>query len=359
MQLPYRGKGCEHPTRSWVLANASYVAKFSAICYLTVRDAMRLVKQPNRPIGLIEDDWGGTPVQAWSTPEALKSCGLSTVDCPTEPQSSPTPIVHGGKCTFYPSALYNHMLSPLVGYGLRAVLWMQGEANSNEGFPLTRSEYACAFGTMIDAWRKAWDAPSLPFLYVQISSWFGNWGFDKLPCTYDYCPVISRIRLAQSDVLHSGRVNVGMAVSYDNGDDQAHGVHSRYKSEPSRRLAYDLARLAFNSTLDARAPEVQGTIGVISRKGRSVKVGVPLINAKGLKLAPTTKCEVQYSKQCCGNATYPAPDGPILGRLCTLADHSGCMAADGKNVLLANVTVDAAAHRLVFSATLSEEGERE
>ena len=58
------------------------------------------------------------------------------------------------------------------------------------------SWYACAFGAMIDAWRAAWASPQLPFVFVQISAWFGNWGFDQLPCTYDYCPVISRIRLA-------------------------------------------------------------------------------------------------------------------------------------------------------------------
>ena len=156
------GKGCSNPIREWAVANASVVAKFSAICYLSVRDAMRLLHVDGRPVGLIESDWGGTPVQAWSPPAALTGCGLPTDDCKTEP---------GGNCTAYPSVLFNHMVSPLVGYGLRAVLWMQGEANSNEGFPLDRPEYACAFGAMIDAWRAAWLSPALPFLFVQISAW--------------------------------------------------------------------------------------------------------------------------------------------------------------------------------------------
>ena len=26
--------------------------------------------------GLISTDWGGTPVEAWSSPDALKTCGV-------------------------------------------------------------------------------------------------------------------------------------------------------------------------------------------------------------------------------------------------------------------------------------------
>ena len=121
------------------------------------------------------------------------------------------------------------MVQPFVGFGLRAILWYQvrhftrllvldvydaiieempggwqGEANSDEGFPMTRPQYACAFGQMIEGWRKAWSSPLLPFGFVQLSSWTGNWGFDQMPCVANYCPVISRIRLAQvCDSVHS------------------------------------------------------------------------------------------------------------------------------------------------------------
>jgi len=58
----------------------------------------------------------GTPVQAWTKPDGLKACGLSTTNCTTE---------KGGNCSHYPSTLYNHMVMPFVGYGLRSVLWYQ------------------------------------------------------------------------------------------------------------------------------------------------------------------------------------------------------------------------------------------
>ena len=76
------------------------------------------------------------------------------------------------------------MLSPIVGYGLRAVLWMQGEANSNEGFPLHRDEYACAFGAMIDAWRAAFRAPPMWFGFVQIAGCTPQRGSNPQPANW-------------------------------------------------------------------------------------------------------------------------------------------------------------------------------
>ena len=52
---------------------------------------------------------------------------------------------------------------------------------------MLREQYACAFAQMILGWRESWGAPSMPFGFVQLSSWTGNWGFDDLPCTENWC----------------------------------------------------------------------------------------------------------------------------------------------------------------------------
>ena len=44
---------------------------FSAVCWLYGR---RLYESLGYPIGLIATDYGGTPVKAWSSPDALKVC---------------------------------------------------------------------------------------------------------------------------------------------------------------------------------------------------------------------------------------------------------------------------------------------
>jgi hypothetical protein len=55
-------------------------------------------------------------VQAWTEPKGLEACGLSTTNCTTE---------KGGDCLHYPSSLFNRMVYPFVGYGLRSILWYQ------------------------------------------------------------------------------------------------------------------------------------------------------------------------------------------------------------------------------------------
>ena len=46
---------------------------YSAVCWLYGK---HLYETLGYPIGLVESCWGGTPVEAWSSPDALKVCGL-------------------------------------------------------------------------------------------------------------------------------------------------------------------------------------------------------------------------------------------------------------------------------------------
>jgi len=64
--------------KRWVEANTTWVSRFSAICYLSARDALA---SGGHAVGLIETDYGGTPIQAWSPPDALEACGAPLDDC--------------------------------------------------------------------------------------------------------------------------------------------------------------------------------------------------------------------------------------------------------------------------------------
>ena len=59
---------------------------------------------------------GGTPVQLWSGPAALKQCGNTTAPGFWRPYSW----------------LFWKMVMPLRGLQLKAVVWYQGEANARE-----------------------------------------------------------------------------------------------------------------------------------------------------------------------------------------------------------------------------------
>ncbi|CAG2218688.1 SIAE [Mytilus edulis] len=55
----------------WLLPKAATVKYFSAVCWLFGK---YLSSHVSYPIGLIESDWGGTPIEAWSSPDALQKC---------------------------------------------------------------------------------------------------------------------------------------------------------------------------------------------------------------------------------------------------------------------------------------------
>ena len=47
---------------------------FSAVCWFYGKNIYDRYK---RPLGLIATDWGGTPVEAWSSPDSLRQCNIS------------------------------------------------------------------------------------------------------------------------------------------------------------------------------------------------------------------------------------------------------------------------------------------
>lgn len=57
--------------RPWVAPSPDNIGSFSAVCYLF---GTLLVDKYNIPIGLLETDWGGTRIEAWSSPAALNVC---------------------------------------------------------------------------------------------------------------------------------------------------------------------------------------------------------------------------------------------------------------------------------------------
>ena len=61
---------------SYISATGNF-SEFSAVCWLYGK---YLYEHLKKPLGLIDTAWGGTPVEAWSSPDALKKCGLSLAD---------------------------------------------------------------------------------------------------------------------------------------------------------------------------------------------------------------------------------------------------------------------------------------
>ena len=125
----------------------------------------------------------------------------------------------------FPSLLFNAMIHPLVGLGMKGVIWYQGEDNWNRAHT-----YADMFTRLINGWRAEWKQGDFPFYYCQIAP------YDYGIITEKGKEVINSayLREAQAKVEH--RVaNSGMAVLLDAGMEK--GIHPAKKQIAGERLA--------------------------------------------------------------------------------------------------------------------------
>ncbi|MCW8848918.1 MAG: sialate O-acetylesterase [Melioribacteraceae bacterium] len=115
-----------------------------------------------------------------------------------------------------PTLLYNAMISPLVPFSIKGVIWYQGEANT--GNPIL---YERLFPTMINNWRDSFGI-HLPFYFVQIAPYdYGDETKSEL------------LRDAQRKTLVLD--NTGMAVTLDIGN--VNNIHPANKKDVGERLA--------------------------------------------------------------------------------------------------------------------------
>src|SRR5207248_2471631 len=115
-----------------------------------------------------------------------------------------------------PGNIYNGVLRPTIGFGLRGVIWYQGETNVARAY-----QYRDLFPLMIKSWRDEWGQGDFPFYWVQLA--------DYLPEKAEPSESAwAELREAQTMTL--GKLpNTGQAVIIDLGE--AQDIHPRNKQD--------------------------------------------------------------------------------------------------------------------------------
>jgi sialate O-acetylesterase len=122
----------------------------------------------------------------------------------------------------YPSLLFNAMINPLIPYGIRGVLWYQGEANTGRAY-----QYRKAFPLMISDWRQHWEEGNFPFYFVQLASFNADNGNSMKGSAW------AELREAQTRTLSLPAT--GMSVTTDIGE--SNDIHPKNKQDVGLRLA--------------------------------------------------------------------------------------------------------------------------
>ncbi|SEG68180.1 sialate O-acetylesterase [Sphingobacterium lactis] len=199
---------------SWKTANPENVANFSATAYFFGK---RIYEVLEVPIGLILSAYGGSNVEAW-----MEQSWLSDMEGLEVPKTE-----EGLKDkNRVPTMLYNGMIHPIAEFGIRGMIWYQGESNyEREG------SYDLLFPKMVEEYRKLWKQENLPFYFTQIAPF----DYKSLPPHHAGEKFNSAyLRDAQRKSLNKIKYS-GMAVTLDLGEENC--IHPAHKREVGDRLA--------------------------------------------------------------------------------------------------------------------------
>jgi len=231
---------------TWEVCTPAVTGHFSAVGYFFARD---LNQQMNVPVGVIHTSWGGTVAEAWTSREALTAADpdvktiIERFDAAREkvtpevkekyaqdvaewrkagsPRGKQPKRPVGMDDPNAPTALYNAMISPIVGYGIKGAIWYQGESNAGRSY-----QYRKLFPTMITDWRNRWGEGDFSFYWVQLANFQAR---DKEPAESGWA------ELREAQTMTQSLPKTGQAVIIDIGEGL--DIHPKDKQDVGRRLA--------------------------------------------------------------------------------------------------------------------------
>ena len=260
----------------WEAATPQSCAGFSAVGFFYGRYLHEIL---GVPVGLIDNAWGGSSAEAWirrstleSDPrfaalidewkqreleltsdaaeakhaavlekwkaraEVLKAEGKPPGRRPAGPQQQ----LSGNH---RPGNIFGGVLHPTLGYGIKGVIWYQGESNSGRAW-----EYRELFPFMIEQWRREWGQGDFPFYWVQLAD-FRDEGATPGDSSW------AELREAQSGALRLP--NTGEAVIVDLGE--GNDIHPKNKYDVAARLVrWPLAKDYGFEKIEPQSPTFAG-----------------------------------------------------------------------------------------------------
>lgn len=271
---------------AWKIATPHSVKYFSAIGYLF---ANRIHRALEVPVGIIDNSWSGAAAEAWVPREVLEAAGgfertLADIDkkvaaytdeMHTEAMAAykqwrangkPAPHQREPRDYRYGNAragnIFNGMLYPILGYGIRGVIWYQGESNGGRG-----EEYGRLFPLLITNWRNAWQQGDFPFYWSQLA----DFGPTSGPKSGD-----GWATLRESQSMTLSLPNTGEAVILDAGEGR--DIHPRNKALVADRLARIALARDYGFDLKYESPRFAS----LSAQDGALLVSFDAVSSKGL-----------------------------------------------------------------------------
>lgn len=269
----------------WQAADEASIRGFSAILFAF---GQRLQEELKVPVGLMVGAVGGTPSGYWLSEEAYagdaacqdlvkrlletypaeelqkqyerelaawEKAAAAAKDAGKDPPKKPAPPVKPGTPAGKIGNLYEQHIRPFVPYGMRGVLWDQGES----GTAIAGVDQFTLMGALIRGWRKDWNQGDFPFLYVQKPSGGGSaWDAND--------PVTSQAQKLTAEPAKPGAVPEGVyrethirvaeyPQTYMVGSlDLGAGIHPSNKSGYGQRAARVALGTVYGQSIETSGP---------------------------------------------------------------------------------------------------------
>ncbi|MEM9158923.1 MAG: sialate O-acetylesterase [Verrucomicrobiota bacterium] len=260
--------GSQDPQRNfegeWTICSPESVKQFSAVGYFFGR---QLHQTLNVPIGLIDNAWGGSAAEAWVRRDVLEADPRydalikrweeieATYDHQAEVDKwnaqmekwkaegrqgrRPRPPRNRLAGQHRPGNLFNGVLYPVIGYGIRGAIWYQGEHNTGRAY-----QYRHLFPLLISQWREHWNQGDFPFYWAQLADYKDE---ADQPADHDW----AELREAQTMTLDA-LPNTGQAVLIDLGEGR--DIHPRDKQNVAKRLSRWALAKDYGYDVDYQSP---------------------------------------------------------------------------------------------------------
>lgn len=240
------------------------------------------------PVGLIDNSWGGSAAEAWVRRKSLeqdprfatlmdstrsretrviteeekakhaKAMSKWKKDTekaraegkalPRQPQAPDAYLTGNAR----PGNIFNGMVYPTIGYGIKGVIWYQGESNASRAW-----EYRQLFPFMIEQWRKEWQQGVFPFYWVQLADYRAE---KPEPSESDW----AELREAQTATMSLPATGQAIIIDIGEGKD----IHPKNKIDVSARLARWALAKDYGIKLPYRSPEYKS----MAVNGREVTI---------------------------------------------------------------------------------------
>jgi len=245
--------------------------KYSAVGFFF---GLKLRQELGVPVAVIDSSWGGTEIERWIADEGWELTGLDYRRVPEE--AYPDVFNHQKKVIdmvreWVPMAeaamkqgkilplrgearmlgrttndIYNGMIHPLIPFGIKGVLWYQGESDRG------RDDYFTLLKALIGGWRSVFGADDLPFYLVQIAPFDYSRGRDTVPSELLADSIWSAQYRAAEEIDGCEIIAI-----HDTIEGNVHDIHPPRKKRVGYRLAAMALDKAYGTATVSSGPRFQ------------------------------------------------------------------------------------------------------